>query len=123
MYEARKASYAEAVKLLERVRTAQERTHQLITIGEPLALPDEFNQEEWEQIMGLLVVVRSNEVKQAVESALKAHRAFFLEAVIWQQEKDTAKVTNRMALDKARAEAGVAIDVAEGLMARELAAL
>jgi hypothetical protein len=125
LFQLRADTYAEVGRMLERERLWLQRIEPIIVIGDPLPIPENFDDGEWETLIGRIAVGSSAEVLALVEDVHNKFRAFQGYAFTYRQLRDTtARLQGSgQEMETARGVARDAIDATEVLMREELAGL
>jgi hypothetical protein len=125
LFQLRADTYAEVGRMLERERLWLQRIEPIIVIGDPLPIPENFDDGEWETLIGRIAVGSSAEVLALVEDVHNKFRAFQGYAFTYRQLRDTTArwQGSGQEMETARGVARDAIDATEVLMREELAGL
>jgi hypothetical protein len=125
LFQLRADTYAEVGRMLERERSWLQRIEPIIVIGDPLPIPENFDDGGWETLIGRIAVGSSAEVLALVEDVHNKFRAFQGYAFTYRQLRDTtARLQGSgQEMETARGVARDAIDATEVLMREELAGL
>jgi hypothetical protein len=125
LFQLRADTYAEVGRMLERERLWLQRIEPIIVIGDPLPIPENFDDGGWETLIGRIAVGSSAEVLALVEDVHNKFRAFQGYAFTYRQLRDTtARLQGSgQEMETARGVARDAIDATEVLMREELAGL